>query len=49
MRTAALLLAKIISEVCNSVGWVADELGLSLSAMEFLAIDVRKDSGDLAV
>jgi hypothetical protein len=43
------LLAEEITEVCDSVGGVADKLGLSLCAVVLLALDVRKDGRDLTV
>lgn len=42
-------LAEEITEVCDSVGGVADELGLSLCAVILLALDIRKEGRDLTV
>lgn len=42
-------LAEEITEVCDSVGAIADELGLSLCAVVLLAVDVREDAGNLTV
>lgn len=44
-----ILLAKEISEVGNGVLGVADKLGLSLSTVVFLAINVGEDGRDLTV
>lgn len=43
------ILAEVISEVCNGVLRVADELRLGLGTVEFLSIDVRENSRDLTV
>jgi hypothetical protein len=42
-------LAEEITEVCDSVGGVADELGLSLCTVVLLALNIRKDGRDLTV
>lgn len=44
-----LLLANIVSEVCDGVLRVADQLGLGLSTVEFLSVNVREDSGNLTI
>jgi hypothetical protein len=44
-----ILLAKVISEVCDSVLGVADKLSLGLSAMVFLAIYVGEDGRNLTI
>lgn len=43
------VLAEVVSEICNGVLRVANELCLGLSTVEFLSIDVRENSRDLTV
>jgi len=43
------LLSQEVSEVCNGVVLVADELRLSLATNVLLAIDIRNDGWDLTV
>lgn len=43
------LLAQVIPEVGDSVGRVADELGLSLGTVVLLTVDVGEDAGNLTV
>lgn len=43
------VLAEVISEVCNGVLRVADELCLGLGTVKFFSIDVRENSRDLTV
>lgn len=42
-------LADEIAEVCNSVGRVANKLGLGLCAVVLLSVDVRKDGRNLTI
>ena len=42
-------LAEEIAEVCDSVGGVANKLGLGLGAVVLLAVDVRKDGRNLTI
>jgi hypothetical protein len=42
-------LADEITEVCDGVGRVADELSLGLCAVVLFALDIRKDGRDLTV
>jgi hypothetical protein len=44
-----VLLSNVISEVCNGVLGVADELGLGLGAMVLLSANVREDGRNLTV
>jgi hypothetical protein len=44
-----VLLSNVISEVCNSVLGVANELSLGLGTMVLLSADIREDSRDLTV
>lgn len=43
------VLSEEVSEVCDGVLGVADELRLGLGTLELLAIDVGEDGGDLTV
>lgn len=49
VKPGILLLAKEVSEVCDGVLRIADELCLRLGAMIFLSLNVGKDRGDLAI
>lgn len=44
-----LLLANIVSEVCDSVLGIADKLRLGLSAVVFFTLNVGQNSRDLTV
>lgn len=44
-----ILLAEKVSEISNSVLWVANKLSLGLGALELLALNVGQDGRDLTV
>lgn len=44
-----VLLANEISEVCDGVLWIPDELRLCLCALELFALNVGKDGWDLTI
>lgn len=43
------ILAQVVSEVCDGVGGIADELGFGLCAVVLLALDVGENARDLAI
>ena len=49
LKSYYLLLAHEISEICDSVVLVADELRLGLVANILLSVDVRDDGRDLTI